>query len=106
MRLPNKQTAINGLIPPPPPSHHHSLGVCSQLFINIYYLALIETFVVVIIDTNLQFPRLTSSLIEESDEPARDEFLPFIIQERLLLLLPETTNRQSEIDEDPPIFAL
>jgi hypothetical protein len=69
-------------------------------------LALIETFVVVIIDTNLQFPRLTSSLIEESDEPARDEFLPFIIQERLLLLLPETTNRQSEIDEDPPIFAL
>jgi hypothetical protein len=69
-------------------------------------LALVETFVVVIIDTNLQFPRLTSSLIEESDEPARDEFLPFIIQERLLLLLPETTNRQSEIDEDPPIFAL
>jgi hypothetical protein len=42
-------------------------------------LALVETFVVVIIDTNLQFPRLTSSLIEESDEPARDEFLPFII---------------------------
>jgi hypothetical protein len=23
-----------------------------------------------------------------------------------MLLLPETTNRQSEIDEDPPIFAL
>lgn len=102
MRLPNKQTAINGLIPPPSFSPSFSRGLLPALYKHILLGPRR-----VIIDTNLQFPRLTSSLIEESDEPARDEFLPFIIQERLLLLLlPETTNRQSEIDEDPPIFAL
>jgi len=75
MRLPNKQTAINGLIltivfsrvPPTP----------RVLFMYTHSLALVD---VVIIDTNLQFPRLTGSLIDRA--PA----MSFRIVQELLLL--------------------